>query len=75
MSLVSPRRTSAVAKASSRDRVDLGPRLPGVDPQGALLTARSLGNESTNLRIPLSAMENLDDDVVSWLRRAYEENS
>jgi hypothetical protein len=75
VSLVSPRRTFAVVKASTRDRVDLGLRLPGVPPQGSLVAAKSLGNDNINLRIPLSAIDNLDDEALGWLRRAYEENS
>jgi len=75
VSLVSPRRTFGVVKATTRSRVDLGLRLPGLSPQGCLVDAKSLGNENINLRIPLSAMDNLDEQALSWLRRAYEENS
>ena len=75
VSLLSPRRTFAIVKATTRGRVDLGLRLPGVSPQGCLVAARSIGNDNINLRIPLSAMDNLDGDALSWLRRAYEENS
>jgi hypothetical protein len=40
-----------------------------------VLAARSLGNESINLRVPLSCVDNLDQEALAWLRRAYEENS
>jgi hypothetical protein len=75
VSLVSPRRTFAVVKATTRDRVDLGLRLPGVQPAEPVLAARSLGNDNINLRIPLSCVDNLDEAALAWLRRAYEENS
>lgn len=75
VSLVSPRRTFAVVKATTRARVDLGLRLPGVEPRGALLAAGSLGNDNINLRIPLSSVDNVDGEALAWLRRAYEENS
>jgi hypothetical protein len=75
VSLVSPRRTFAVVKATTRTRVDLGLRLPGVQPAGSALAAKSLGNDNINLRVPLSSVDNLDREALAWLRRAYEENS
>jgi hypothetical protein len=75
VSLVSPRRTFAVVKATTRSRIDLGLRLTGLAPQGCLMAAGSLGNDAINLRIPLSAMDNLDGEALSLLRRAYDESS
>ncbi|MCP2258447.1 hypothetical protein LX15_002141 [Streptoalloteichus tenebrarius] len=74
VALVGPRRTFALVRASTKQRVDLGLRLPGQAPTGRLLAARSLGNETINTRIPLSAPGDVDDDVLNWLRRAYEAN-
>jgi hypothetical protein len=68
------RRQFAVVKATTKSRVDLGLRLDGEEPRGRLVPARSLANETINLRIPLGAVEDVDDEVVSWLDVAWERN-
>jgi hypothetical protein len=75
VSLVTPRRTFAIVRPTTRKRVDLGLRLADVPPGGRLEPARSLGNDDIRLRIGLAAPDEVDDEVVDWLRRAYEENS
>jgi Family of unknown function (DUF5990)/Domain of unknown function (DUF5655) len=72
VSLVSPRRTFGVVQATTKSRVDLGVRLDEQEPAGRLLPARDLG--AANLRIPLASPEDLDDEAVGWLRRAYDES-
>jgi len=72
ISLVTPRRTFAQVKASTRSRVDLGLRLDGQQPQGRLQAAGSLGNGACTVRIGLSSVADVDDEVRSWLRRAYD---
>lgn len=72
VSLVTPRRTFAVVMATTRNRVDLGVRLDGVQPGGRLRRAREVG--AANLRIALSGPADLDDEALALLRRAYEEN-
>ena len=74
VSLVSPRRTFAVVQPTTKSRVDLGLRLADVEPAGRLLAARNVGNGSINLRIALSGPDDLDDEVIGWLRRAYEQS-
>jgi len=74
VSLVGPRRTFAVVQASTRTRVDLGLRLPGREPGGRLLAAKSLGNGMA-LRVPLSTVEDVDDEVVDLLAEAWTANS
>ncbi len=74
VSLVSPRRTFAAVEATTKSRVDLGLRLAGVAPQGRLLAARNLNVGSMNLRIALTEPGQVDDEVLGWLRRAYEES-
>jgi hypothetical protein len=71
VSLLTPRRTFAIVKASTRTRVDLGLRLDGAAPGGRLLAAKGVGNDSINLRVPLAAPQDVDDEVVALLRRAY----
>lgn len=73
VSLVSPRRTFAVVQATTKSRVDLGLRLAGVEPGGRLLEAKNLGQST--VRIPLGGPGEVDDEVLGWLRRAYEENT
>lgn len=72
VSLLTPRRTFAIVKPSTRTRVDLGLRLDGVPPGGRLLAAKGLGNETINLRVPLERPEDVDDEVAALLRRAYD---
>jgi hypothetical protein len=73
VSLVGPRRTFAVVQATTKNRVDLGLRLDHEKPGGRLLAARDIG--AANLRIPLTAPGDIDEAVLGWLRRAYDENA
>jgi Family of unknown function (DUF5990)/Domain of unknown function (DUF5655) len=73
VSLVSPRRTFAVVQATTRNRVDLGLRLDGLEPGGRLQAARDIG--AATVRIALSRPEEFDDEAFGWLRRAYEEST
>lgn len=74
VSLVTPRRTFALVKATTVKRVDLGLRLDGQPPEGRLLVAKGLGNDTINLRIALAEPSDLDEDAVDWLQRAYRAN-
>ena len=73
VSLVGPRRTFAVVQATTKNRVDLGLRLDDEKPGGRLLAARDIG--AANLRIPLTGPGDIDEEVLGWLRRAYDENA
>ena len=73
VSLVTPRRTFAVIQPTTKTRVDLGLRLDDEQPGGRLLAARDLG--AATVRIALSGPRDVDDEVLDWLRRAYQENS
>lgn len=73
VSLVTPRRTFAVVQAATKSRVDLGLRLDQENPGGRLLPARDLG--AATVRIPLTRPEDVDAEVLGWLRRAYRENA
>jgi len=74
VTLVTPRRTFAIIRATTRDRVDVGLRLPGAVPAGRLLAAPGLGNDYVNVRIALRSLDDLDDGVVDLLREAYRLN-
>jgi hypothetical protein len=73
VSLVSPRRTFAVLKPTTKSRVDLGLRLDTTQPEGRLRPARDLG--MATVRIPLTTPGEVDDEVRAWLMKAYDENT
>ncbi len=75
VSLVTPRRTFAAVQATTKSRVDLGLRLDDTEPAGRLQPARNLASGTINVRIALASPEEIDAEVVGWLRRAYQENS
>jgi Family of unknown function (DUF5990)/Domain of unknown function (DUF5655) len=74
VSLVSPRRTFAVVQATTKSRVDLGLRLEAVEPAGRLQAAKNVGNGSINVRIALTEPEDIDEEVLGWLRQAYDQS-
>ena len=75
VSLVGPRRTFASIEPTTRTRVDLGLRLADQPPTGRLEAARSLGQSQMTMRIALTSTADIDDEVLDWLRRSYEENA
>lgn len=74
VSLVSPRRTFAAVQATTKSRVDLGLRLDGVEPAGRVLPAKNIASGTINLRIALSGPDDVDDEVIGWLKRAYDQS-
>ncbi|HEX4062700.1 MAG TPA: DUF5990 family protein [Streptosporangiaceae bacterium] len=74
VSLLSAGRTFAVVQPTAKSRVDLGFRLEGTEPGGRLRVARNIGSGTINLRIALTAPGEVDDEVIGWLRRAYEQS-
>ena len=74
VSLVSPRRTFAAVQATTKSRVDLGLRLDGVEPAGRVLPAKNIASGTINLRITLSGPGDVDDEVIGWLKRAYDQS-
>ena len=75
VSLVSPRRTFAVVRATTKDRVDLGLRLDDAEPGGRLQSAKGIGGGGATVRFALRRPEDVDEEVRSLMRRAYEENT
>jgi hypothetical protein len=75
VALVSPRRTFAIVKPTSRTRVDLGLRLAGHEPNDLLEAALSLGNDTITVRIGIVSADDVDDDTLSLLRQAYTANT
>jgi hypothetical protein len=74
VSLVSPRRTFAAVQATTKSRVDLGLRLVDVKPAGRLVEARNINVGAVNLRVALTGPGEVDEEVIGWLRRAYDDS-
>jgi hypothetical protein len=72
--LFTPRRQFAVIKPTTRKRVDLGLRLDGASSDDRLIQAKNLGNETINLRIALESVEQIDDEVIAAIQRAWDAN-
>ena len=77
---IAPKKTSvslrrskqfALVQPSTRTRVDLGIQLKGVEPHGKLEASGSVSSMVSH-RIRLESAAEVDDEVVGWLRRAYE---
>lgn len=75
VSLLTPRRTFAVVKASTRARVDLGLRIDGQLAVGRLKEGSGIGGGSINLKLGLESVEELDDEAMAWLEHAYRVNN
>ncbi len=75
VALLTPRRTFASIQPTTKTRVDIGLRLEGVTPDGRLEVAKSIGQSSMRHKVGLSSTAEIDDELVGWLRLAYEANS
>lgn len=62
----------ALVQPSTRTRVDLGLKLAGVEPDGRLEASGSF-NAMVSHRVRLTALEEVDDELVAWLRQAYDQ--
>lgn len=74
-SLLTPRRTFAAVRPTTRTRVDLALRLDGVEPGGRLLDGRNTAGGGLNLRIALESVDDLDADALALLREAYDKSA
>ena len=74
VTLLTPRRTFASIEPSTKSRVYVGLRLAGQEPIGRLEAARSMGQSGVTHRIGLASADEVDDEVVGWLQRAYDAN-
>jgi uncharacterized protein DUF5655 len=72
VSLVSPRRTFARVQPTTKQRVDLGLRLEGLEPGGRLQPSRI--HETMPLQISLTTLDEVDAEVLGWLQQAYDQN-
>jgi hypothetical protein len=74
VSLLTPRRTFAAVQPTSRTRVDLGLKLRDPRRRGPLAANSSMGSSVVNARIPLSSVDDVNDEVADLLREAYADN-
>lgn len=61
----------ALIQPTTRARIDLGIQLKGEPPSGRLEDGKMWGGMCSH-RIQLTSPENVDDEVRSWLSRAYD---
>jgi Domain of unknown function (DUF5655) len=73
-SLLTPRRTFAAVKPTTKSRVDVALRLDGATPGGRLLDGSSTAGGTLNVRFALKSVDDLDDEAIDYLRQAYEAN-
>ena len=66
------KRQFGLIQPSTATRVDVGVNLKGVEPAGRLEKSGSF-NSMVSHRLRLSAASDVDDELVAWLRQAYEQ--
>ena len=62
----------AVVQPSTNSRVDVGLRLPGAVAAGRLEPSGNVGGGSITHKVALSTAGEVDDELIGWLRAAYE---
>lgn len=73
VSLLTPRRTFARVQPDNKGRVNVGLRLAKGKPGGRLASSKI--HDSMPVQISLSSLDELDDEALGWLQKAYEENA
>ncbi|HLO03061.1 MAG TPA: DUF5655 domain-containing protein [Symbiobacteriaceae bacterium] len=66
------KRQFAVIQPSTLTRIDVGLRLPGIEPAGRLQPSKGVGGGSITHKIAITSIEEADEEVLGWLKRAYE---
>jgi hypothetical protein len=72
VSLVSPKRTFARVRPTTKKRVDLGLRLEREKPGGRLQTSKI--HETMPLQISFTSRDEVDSEALDWLQEAYDRN-
>ena len=62
----------AVIQPSTTSRVDVGLKLPGVPFGGRLEPSTNVGSGSITHKVAITAVDEVDDELLAWLRAAYE---
>ena len=75
VAFLTPKRTFSALVPTTRTRSDLGLRLPASQPaSGRLEVAKNFPQSSVTHKIGLTSADDLDDEVVGWIKRSYAEN-
>lgn len=72
VSLLTPRRTFARIQPTTKQRLELGLRLEGLQPGGRLQPGKI--HESMPVQVGLAVPEEVDAEVMSWMQQAYAQN-
>ena len=65
-------KTFALIKASTKNRLDLGLKLPAREGYGRLQDSAGFGSGSITHKVALHSLVDIDEEVIGWLRVAYE---
>lgn len=65
------KRQFVLIQPSTKSRMDLGLKLPGVELSGRLEGSGPFGTMCTH-RVRLETLADIDTEVISWIRNAYE---
>jgi hypothetical protein len=72
VAFLTPKRTFGALQPTTRKRADLGLRLtPDQQPSGRLERAPNFGQSSVTHKIGLASADDVDDETISWLKKAY----
>jgi hypothetical protein len=75
VAFLTPKRTFSALVPATRTRSDLGLRLPvGQKATARLEVARNFPQSSVTHKIGLTSPDELDAEVVGWIKRSYAEN-
>jgi hypothetical protein len=76
VAFLTPKRTFAALVPTTRTRSDLGLRLPADQrASGRLETAKNFPQSAVTHKIALASADDLDDEVLAWIKRSYAENT
>lgn len=62
----------AVVQPTTNTRVDVGVKLPGVAAAGRLEPSTNVGGGAITHKVAVSTAGEVDDELIAWLRAAYE---
>jgi hypothetical protein len=75
VAFLTPKRTFSALVPATKTRSDLGLRLPATQPaSGKLEVAKNFPQSSVTHKIGLTSADDIDDEVVGWIKRSYAEN-
>lgn len=76
VAFLTPKRTFGALVPTTKTRSDLGLRLPADEKaSGGLELAKNFAQSSVTHKIGLTSADDVDDEVVGWIKRSYGANS